>query len=871
MFSIQEIVAITKGSAIQLAYPYDRLSHLLIDSRKIVFAQTSLFFAIHGERHNGHLFIPELIKKGVRNFIVTELPALPTHEDNQTDDFSDSAGVNIILVADAVLALQEIAKAHRAKFHYPVIGITGSNGKTIVKEWLYQLLNTHFRIVRSPKSYNSQVGVPLSVWEMNEHHNLAIFEAGISTVGEMERLEQIIQPTIGIFTNVGSAHDEGFENREEKKKEKMKLFANCDIVFSTMNSPLKKVVQNYQILQATQSDQETTFELSHAGEVFEFIVKSTDQATIENSLTCLCLMLHFSIPYEEIQARFDALRPVAMRLELKEAINHSHVIDDSYNNDLSGLQMALNFLKLQRQAGKTVVILSDMYETNLPDDQLYAKIAELMQQMEIDEFIGIGGRMCAHQYLFSEIYRKNARTSDTIASQTDSEIKNSVDKLASLREEDESEPSLAYTDITEIQSNLSTYFFPTTESFLISPLCNSLHNALILVKGARPFAFEQIVKRLQKKAHGTVLEINLDAITNNLNFYRSLIKPKTQIMAMVKAYAYGSGSAEVAQWLQFHRVDYLGVAYVDEGVFLRKNGIKLPIMVMNPSAESFPLCVEHGLEPEIYSFKLLEDLLRFFKSQNKRFHNFKIHIKLDTGMRRLGFEPDEVPQLAKVLADSLPWEVAVASVFSHLAVADEAKHNAFSKQQIALFEKGTAILEEELGYSFLKHIANSPAIVRFPEAHFDMVRLGIGLYGVEASQISPDQLMPVATFKTIISQLKHIKAGETVGYGRQGIAEHDMTIATIAVGYADGFLRRLSKGVGKVGVHGKVVPVVGNVCMDMSMIDVTGLEVSEGDEVIIFGEAPNPTIFDVAENLQTIPYEVLTLISERVKRVFYTT
>jgi len=856
MFSIHELLSITRGKASQLACPTDIIRHLLIDSRKVVFAETSLFFAIKGERHDGHLFIHEMIKKGVRNFIITSNEFLQTHE------------ANFILVDDAIEALQKTAAAHRARFSYPVIGITGSNGKTIVKEWLYQLLSPDFNIVRSPKSYNSQVGVPLSVWEMNEHHNLAIFEAGISQVGEMQNLECIIQPTIGIFTNIGSAHDEGFENISQKINEKALLFKNCTHIYSVnserisptlpekwflsclvlpLPTPKKggrtrlywgklwgkyspppflgraeggkgkrsraknNITQNFQILCSTQQADSTFFELAYQDQPFSLNIHYIDEATIENALTCLCVLLHFEVPLSEIQGRFDRLRPVAMRLELKEAINNSYLIDDSYNNDLSGLKIALNFLKLQKRASKKILVLSDMHETNLPDAELYSTIADILKMVQADELIGIGEKMCQFQAVFNAYQPQ--------------------------------------------------HFFQSTEDFLTSSVSDSLHNALILVKGARSFAFENIVKKLQKKAHGTILEINLDALTHNLNFYKSLLKPATKVMAMVKAFAYGSGSAEVAQWLQFHHVDYLGVAYIDEGVFLRKNGITLPIMVLNPTVDSFEQCVAYRLEPEIYNFSLLEAL-------NALACPLKIHIKLDTGMHRLGFEPAEIPRLVAFLADKLPSTVRVASVLSHMAGADEEKHTDFSQKQIRLFEQETAVLEEALGYSFLRHIANSPTITRFPEAHFDMVRLGIGLHGIETSQLYSSSLMPVATFKTIISQVKNIPKGETVGYGRHGVAEQDTRIATIAVGYADGFLRRLGKGVGKVGIHGKLAPVIGNVCMDMAMVDITHINAKEGDEVVIFGE--NPTVFDLADALQTIPYEVLTLVSERVKRVFFT-
>ncbi len=819
MFSIQEVIQITAGSALQLACPTDMIQQLLIDSRKVVFTETSLFFAIAGERHDGHLFINELIKKGVRNFIITNLLYIPTYEKE-----AGKLNINVILVPNAIDALQKVAEAHRAKFSYPVIGITGSNGKTIVKEWLYQLLSPDFRIVRSPKSYNSQVGVPLSVWEMNENHNLAIFEAGISRVGEMQNLQRIIQPTLGIFTNIGSAHDEGFENTVQKIREKALLFKHCPSYTThkvLLNNIEMNSIQNFTVLNTTQTNTgETIFDLAYQHEIFQLKLPSIDKAMLENMLTCLCILLHFNIPFATMQTRFNTLRPVAMRLEMKEAIHDSYVIDDSYNNDLSGLQMALSFLKSQQQASQKVVILSDMYETNLPDAELYQIIATMLHGASIQILVGIG-------------------------------------KKIKLLE-----------DFLKINKKINTHFFEDTATFLASPFVHSFHHSLVLVKGSRAFAFEKIVKKLQKKTHGTVLEINLDALTHNLNFYRSLLKPATKVMVMVKAFAYGSGSAEVAQWLQFHRVDYLGVAYVDEGVFLRKNGITLPIMVLNPTADSFGVCATYNLEPEIYSFKILEELLSFFYAQETHFPNFKIHIKLDTGMRRLGFEAHEIAKLGKMLVDRLPHEVRVASVLSHMAGADEAQHQNFSQHQIAVFRQATLDLEEILGHTFLRHIANSPAIARYPEAHFDMVRLGVGLYGVETTGLYSKELATVATFKTIISQIKHIKAGESVGYGRQGVASTDMTIATIAVGYADGFLRRLSKGVGKVAINGQLAYVMGNVCMDMTMVDITHIEANEGDEATIFGE--NPTVFDIAEALGTIPYEVLTLVSERVKRVFFT-
>jgi alanine racemase len=824
MFTISQILDITQGKAIALQRPEAAVQHLLTDSRKVSFPETSLFFAIRGDRHDGHTFIAELIQKGVRNFIV-EHPI-----DSLTIQQTNNSAINLIQVKNTLQALQQIAAAHRRKFTYPVIGITGSNGKTIVKEWLAQLLAPDFSIVKSPKSYNSQIGVPLSVWQMTDKHNLAIFEAGISQVGEMEKLAEIIQPTIGVLTNIGSAHDEGFESRARKIEEKLKLFQKTHLIYAHPGNGLVLdkeshyhylLKQNFRNICADPDEAKRTviFELEIQGNSVELTLPFYDDASLDNALTCLNVLLHFEIPLAEIQARFNTLKPISMRLQMKQAIHDSYVIDDSYNNDLSGLEMALAFLALQQQKPNKAVILSDMLETHLKPEDLYLKITELLQQHQINTLVGIGEQMMAFQKYFDAIPTK--------------------------------------------------HFFLTTQDFLNHPLTHSLTHALILVKGARKFQFERIAQALQQKTHGTVLEINLDALTHNLNFYRSLLAANVKLMVMVKAFAYGSGSTEVAQWLQYHRVDYLGVAYTDEGIFLRQNGVTLPIMVLNPQPETFGSLLEYDLEPELYSFGLLKQYLDFLKShpnydKGKTYH---IHLKIDTGMRRLGFEVNEITRLCEVLAQRLPWNVGVASVFSHLAGADEAKHTDFSEQQITAFREATAQLEETLGYTFLKHILNSPGIVRFPQAQFDMVRLGIGLYGVEATNQYQAQLAVVGTLKTTISQIKHIQQGETVGYGRGGVAERDSTIATIAIGYADGFSRKLGNAHYKVSVNGQSAPTIGRVCMDMSMIDITGIQAQEGDEVVIFGESP--TLFDFAEAQETIAYEVLTMVSERVKRVFF--
>jgi Alr-MurF fusion protein len=823
MFSIAEILPIIQGQALLLSEPTAPIEHLLIDSRKVAFPETSLFFAIKGARHDGHQFIPDLIQKGVKNFIIESTDGI------QTMDYKLSTmDLNIILVPNAIRALQQVATAHRQKFNYPVIGITGSNGKTIVKEWLYQLLSPDFQIVKSPKSYNSQVGVPLSVWEMQAEHQLAVFEAGISQPDEMANLATIIQPTIGIFTNIGTAHDEGFMNREQKIQEKLKLFAQSEVVYSVnaeaLSRPPYELKQNFKIIQKSQGidNQLVIINLEFENQTYHLDLPFIDEASVENALTCLNVLLHFKIPIAEIQSRFLRLKPVSMRLELKQGIHNCYLIDDSYNNDLAGLDMAMNFMAGQKQKGKRILIISDMLEAHLPDNQLYKQIFQLIESKDlIDELIGIGEKLFAYQDLF----------------------KKSVG-----------------------ETKFVSHFFTSTQDFLQSDLIQSFQNALILIKGARVFQFEQIVKRLQQKTHGTVLEINLDAIVHNLNFYRSLLQPTTKIMVMVKAFAYGSGSAEVANLLQYHRVDYLGVAYADEGVFLRQNGIHLPIMVMNPNPDTFQQLLDYQLEPEIYSFKILNEFLSYCYEVNKK--DFKIHLKIDTGMHRLGFLPDELPNLIKILEQQLPWHAQVATIFSHLAGADDEKHNEFSRQQIAVFSQCAQKIEEALGYTTIKHILNSPGITRFSDAQLDMVRLGIGLYGVEPNAIYQDKLEMVGKLKTTISQIKHLAKGETVGYGRWGQAEKDIQIATIAIGYADGFSRAFSRGVGEVLVNGQRAKIIGNVCMDMTMVDITGIEAQEGDEVIIFDN--QLTINELAQKISTIPYEILTNVSERVKRVFYT-
>jgi Alr-MurF fusion protein len=819
MFTFRKAEEITKGSVLKFYRDTD-IVYLLLDSRKIISPASSLFFAIKGKHHDGHQFIQELYNKGVRSFVI---------EDNISFKVSELPEANIILVDSAVAALQKLAAFHRSEFSYPVIGITGSNGKTIIKEWLSQLLSKDFNIVRSPKSYNSQTGVPLSVWEMNQQHTLGIFEAGISLPHEMKNLQKVIKPTIGIFSNIGTAHDEGFQSRKEKIEEKLKLFKNADVlIYCRDHEDVDKEIRSHDtglktftwsrhhdadisIRELIREGNNSRVTLSSHGHEYSFTIPFADDASIENLMHCIAVLFYFRLDAEEIQNRIYNLHSVAMRLELKEGINSCYLIDDSYNNDLAGLNIALNFLDQQKHARSKTVILSDVLESGMPEKELYKKIAALLREKEISRLIGIGNVIGRNKEFFG----------------------------------------------------MENFFYNSTEDFLSKLDPQDFSEEIILVKGARVFEFEKIIQRLQQKVHGTILEVNLDALSHNLNFYRSFLKPQTKIMVMVKAFAYGSGSFEVANLLQFHRVDYLAVAYADEGVALRERGISLPVMVMNPSYQTFDKMAGYNMEPELYNFKILREYLEFLTLHAI---SSRIHIKIDTGMHRLGFEEKDIPELIALLKNNS--RVKVASIFTHLAGADEEVHNEFSLEQFSKFKRITDSFEAELGYKTIKHVLNSAGIVRFPEAQLDMIRLGIGLYGVEATGLKQGNIETVGTLKTIISQIKQVKAGESVGYGRKGRADKDLKIATIAIGYADGYDRRFSNGKGKVLIKGKLCPVIGNVCMDMTMVDITGINANEGDEVIVFGK--DLPISRIAENIGTIPYEILTNVSERVKRVFYT-
>lgn len=806
------------------------MQHLLLDSRRVGQPAGSLFFAIRGAQHNGHRYLPDLYQRGVRLFVVDRVEEIPGGK-------SAFPEAGFLLVEDSLTALQTLAAWHRRQFAIPVVGITGSNGKTIVKEWLAQLLGSDELICKSPRSYNSQVGVPLSVWELNATHTLGIFEAGISERDEMAKLARVIQPTLGIFTNLGTAHDAGFPSAEEKVNEKIQLFAEVDTLFycrdhdainraaQQMLGPARTFTWSRQHQQGanlgvtvTEASAERT--VVHVNlvrprvEEYTFTLPFADEPSVENALHCLAVLLWHAVPTAEIQRRLDRLLPVAMRLEMKQALNDCYVLDDTYNNDLAGLTLALDALARQPRRGQRTLILSDVLESGLPAEELYARIAAQLPAHGVGRIIGVGQAISEHQQLFGA---------------------------------------------------LRGAFFASTEEFLAAFQPEQFRHETILVKGARRFEFERIVAAFQQKIHGTVLEVNLDALVHNLNYYRARLAPGTRLMVMVKAFAYGSGSYEVANLLQFHRADYLAVAYADEGIELRQHGISLPVMVMNPSPDSFQKLLQYHLEPEIYSFERLHDYLLAAQDQPMP----AIHLKLDTGMRRLGFAEEDLAELCELLREKAP-QLRVASMLTHLAGADEAQHNDFSHQQLAAFQRMTPLLEAALGYSVLKHALNSAGIVRFPAAHLDMVRLGIGLYGVEAAGQDSAALRPVSTLRTTISQIKKLPPGQTVGYGRRGeAADFERRIATLAIGYADGYDRRFGNGVGQVMLRGQRAPLVGSVCMDMCMVDVTHIpDAQAGDTAVIFGE--NLPLVELATRIGTIPYELLTNVSERVKRIFVT-
>ncbi|MDR2765179.1 MAG: bifunctional UDP-N-acetylmuramoyl-tripeptide:D-alanyl-D-alanine ligase/alanine racemase [Tannerella sp.] len=820
-YHIREIAAIIRAK-------YDVLEegsidHLLTDSRTLSFPETTLFFAIRTPTNDGSKYIAELYRLRVRHFVVSRYQP----------EFVEMKDANFLIVKNVLAALQQLAIHHRKQFNIPVIGITGSNGKTTVKELLYQLLHTEFNIVRSPRSYNSQLGVPLSLWQMNGNHTLGIFEAGISQPNEMTHLRRIIAPTIGILTNIGEAHQENFTSPLQKCLEKLSLFNDCEVII--YNADDKQIVHGLEVAclshkglgwSRTDSEaqifiesvryRETTTEINctmFGGITRTYEIPFTDAASIENVIHCIALMIYLKPTALGNTQAFQALEPVAMRLEVKEGINHCCLINDTYNSDINSLAIALDF-QLSRKGDKnlkTTVILSDILQSGLMPKVLYKKVAELFRQKKVERVIGIGRDLKTHG---------------------------------------------------PAAFSMESVFYGSTQEFIHSPSFKQLRDELILLKGSRVFHFEQITELLEKKVHETILEVNLDAIVHNYNYFRSILRPETQIVCMVKAFGYGVGSYELAKTLQEHRCDYLAVAVADEGAELRKEGIFVPIIVMNPEFGSFNTLFEYRLEPEVYSFQLLNALVR--EAERRGIVSWPVHVKIDTGMYRLGFRPEDIPEVCRQLKRQNG--LYARSVFSHLAGSDSAEHDGFTQQQIHAYTQAADVLEKELGNPVIRHILNSAGIERFTAYQFDMVRLGIGLYGISALAGS-ETLQPVCTLKTVILQIQEVPAGSSIGYGRKSYADRDSRIAVIPIGYADGLDRRLGNGVGEVIIRGRRCPFIGNLCMDISMVDVTDVEAQERDEVIIFGK--KLPVSEIARKLDTIPYEILTSISPRVKRVYY--
>ena len=793
-------------------------TRLATDSRLLSGGHQSCFFALRGERHNGHRFIDAAYAAGVRAFVVDELP----------EQLPNDAGFAV--VPNVLDALQRLATCHRERFDLPVIAITGSNGKTIVKEWLGQLLSEDERVVRNPRSYNSQIGVPLSVWDIHEGDTLGIFEAGISEPGEMARLESIIHPSEGIFTHFGDAHRENFASDEERAIEKCTLFKRCKTVYycadeDVVNAALNATGFNGRRCTWSASGREAELilrkkELTASGIQLELEYNQTpftlrfafaDRASVSNLMTCALVMCERGIEPLEIQSRINLLRTPEMRLERSRGLYGSVVISDVWNNDLHALRLALQSLDGVKDVKRKAVILSDIPQSGLSNTALYNEVNALLIAHSVDVLIGVGNEIYTRSNLFS--------LKDVIA-------------------------------------------FRTTDELLRNFPEHWVASAAVLVKGASAFRFDRVVRRLQLMAHPSVLEIDMSRVVANLNFYRSKLAPGTKVMTMVKAFGYGTGGSELATLLEFNRVDYLGVAYVHEGVALREAGIRTGIFVLNPDISALPVLIAHRLEPEVYSMRLLRALLS--ELDESSVHAYPIHLKIDTGMHRLGFNDDQLTELLSMLVASP--SVRVTGVLSHLASADKPEHDGFTRTQIDRFTAACNRLEEGLGYSFTRHLCNTAGLLRFPDAHFDMVRLGIGLYGVPSCAEDAHAVHPSGTLKTRISQLRNVVAGDSVGYGLRGIADHDRTIATVPVGYADGYPRALSNGRGKAILHGHEVAVTGSVCMDMTMFDVTGVECAEGDELELFGD--RPTLHDVAAAAGTIPYEVLAGISPRVFRVY---
>ncbi|CVK17005.1 UDP-N-acetylmuramoyl-tripeptide--D-alanyl-D-alanine ligase [Apibacter mensalis] len=793
--------------------PDRKIQHIFYDSRNIVSPADGAFIAFIGIR-DGHKYMEDAYKKSVRIFIGSHIPVI--HSD-----------ATYLIVDDPVSALQKWACYHINSYpSLTTIGITGSNGKTILKEWLNQCLWDVFSIIKSPKSFNSQMGLPLSVLQIESKHDLGIFEVGISKPGEMDKQERVLHPTIGVLTNVLGAHSEYFKDKEEQIVEKIKLFKNSQVIIYPTDPNISKIIQleypnkklisfgkensDIQLLETTLNGNTTVLSVSVFGEPREFIFPFTDDASIQNVLCLLAVLSELGYNYDFIQEKILHLQFVSMRLELVSGINNCTIINDTFNSDYQSLEIALHFL-FQQNKPKKVLVLSDILQSRLAEAELYKKIADLVNSFPLHHILLVGEKTYKYRHLFNNILKSFLSTVEVIR-------------------------------------------------FLES---RSIKDAALLIKGARKFELEKVTQLLEVQSHDTILEVNLHSLLMNVNYFKSLLKPETKIIAMVKASSYGLGNFEIAEVLQFYHIDYLAVAYPDEGFKLRDKGIHLPIMVMNPEISSYDRVIEYELEPEIYSFRELN--LFVHKLKEKKLTKYPIHIKIDTGMHRLGFQPEEAQKLGDLLKNNV--YVKVKSIFSHFAVSDVSEQEEFTRLQASKLKYSFDILAKILGYQPLLHIANSAGIINYPEYHFDAVRLGIGMYGYIDNEKTLKKLKNVITLKTVISNIHDLEPGETVGYGRQFVAKKTTSVATLPIGYADGIRRIVGNGKGYVTIHGKKAPIIGNICMDMMMIDVTNIACKEGDTVIIMGE--NPSLIEYAEWYQTIPYEVLTSISSRVKRIYY--
>ncbi len=790
------------------------VAFLLTDSRSLSFAEETMFFALRSKRNDGHRYIQELYKRGVRNFVVDTTPSDSSYED-----------ANFLVVPDTLAALQRLAERHRDEFQIPVIGITGSNGKTVVKEWLYQLLAPSMNVTRSPRSYNSQIGVPLSVWNLREDTEVGIFEAGISQPDEMRQLADIIQPTIGVFTTLGEAHQENFHSLEDKCREKFQLFKDCKtLIYPIDNDVVFRITRQcgfkgemlgwsasdpsaaFYVTSTDKKDDHTTIHYIYKGTESEYTINYISAASVENSITCAVTALHIGLSPAQLAERMQNLEPVAMRLEVKVGKDDCILINDSYNSDLASLDIALDFMhrRPDHKERKHTLILSDIDQSGLPTNELCRRVADMARSRGISKLITIGTQL----------------------------------------------------------NSIADCHFATTDEFIASNEFANLRNEVILIKGARRFSFDKITELLVEKVHETTLEVNLSAVVANLNWYRSQMKPGTKLVCMIKADGYGAGAIEIAKTLQDHRVDYLAVAVADEGVALRQAGITANIMIMNPEMTAFKTMFDYDLEPEVYSFRLLDALRHAARKEG--ITDWPVHIKLDTGMHRLGFHPiDDMPKLIDYLKNQNA--LTPRSVFSHFVGSDGDEFDEFSKEQFELYTQGADALQSAFQHHIIRHMCNSAGIEHFPERQMDMCRLGLGLYGINPR--NNKIINNVSTLKTTILQLRNVKAGDSIGYSRRTILDKDSLIAAIPIGYADGLNRHLGNRHGYCLVNGKKAEYVGNICMDVCMIDVTGIDCHEGDSVEIFGD--NLPVTVLSDILDTIPYEVMTGISNRVKRVYY--